>query len=422
MSRRRHGLPSWLLATSCVTIRGVSVQQTSSHEPGRLFSRSASDKVLTGVAGGLGERYGIPAVALRVGFVLLNVSGPLGVLLYASAWLLSGPPGATQARPRDPLSYRQLAGLGLVVLGAMLLLRELGLWLGDALIWPLTLAAVGSALIWTRADRTVPAGRFGKLLSGPGGIARVVAGGLLVLVGLGAFLAVNDRLVAATGALMAVVVTVLGLGLIFGPWGWRLATQLADERRERIRSEERAEMAAHLHDSVLHTLALIQRSGSESEMAGLARAQERELRSWLYGGGSRGGSDPATVSSALDGLAGRVERHHGVPVETVVVGGDVPVDERMQALVDACGEATVNAARHSGADRVSVYVELEPDRATAFVRDEGKGFDLDEVPDDRHGIAHSIQGRMRRNGGVTTIHTAPGEGTEVQLELPRRDP
>ncbi len=224
----------------------------------------------------------------------------------------------------------------------------------------------------------------------------------------------------------AVLVTVTGLGLILGPWIWRLARQLADERRERIRSEERTELAAHLHDSVLQTLALIQRAGEPQEMVSLARGQERELRAWLYGqsrgdGELRGRNGADALSAALDEVAARVERLHRVAVETVVVG-DCPMDDRLRALVDAAGEAMNNAAKHSGARAVSVYAEVGPEAVNLYVRDEGRGFRPARLLPDRRGIAQSIRGRMDRHGGTALITSEPNEGTEVHLRLPRRQP
>jgi signal transduction histidine kinase len=205
------------------------------------------------------------------------------------------------------------------------------------------------------------------------------------------------------------------VALVLGPWIARLATQVSAERSERIRSEERAVVAAHLHDSVLQTLALIQRSSDVREMSTLARAQERELRVWLYG--PRSHSEDELLSSSLEQLAGLVEQRHHVKVEVVVVG-DRPVDDRSRALLGAVGEAVHNAARHSEAASVSVYVECTPEGCSAYVTDEGRGFDPDRVPADRRGITDSIVGRMERHGGTATITSEPGEGTEVHLYLP----
>jgi signal transduction histidine kinase len=305
----------------------------------------------------------------------------------------------------------------------MLLLREVGFWFGDRVVWPVTLAAIGSAVIWARGDDD-----RGRWLSNGGGnpiealfgdrssIPRVLVGGLMVATGMGYALATSDTLATAGSALLAIGVTTAGLVLILGPWILRLYRALTEERRERIRSAERAEMAAHLHDSVLHTLALIQRADAPMEVVTLARRQERELRSWLY-------EEPAPpqqerLKSAVEALASRVEELHAIAVDVVVVG-DEPLDERSRAVVLACQEAAVNAARHSGVTTVSVYVEAEPDGITAYVRDEGKGFDPDSVPPDRRGIRDSIRGRIERQGGTVTITSEPGGGTEVAIQLPK---
>ena len=219
--------------------------------------------------------------------------------------------------------------------------------------------------------------------------------------------------------------TALGVVLVFGPWIVRLVGQLGDERRERIRSEERADMAAHLHDSVLQTLALIQRNTeASSEARSLARRQERELRAWLYDDRHRadGGPDgdaPGTLALALDRLTDEVEADHPAVEVAVVLVGDCPLDPGVTALVKAVREAVVNAANHSGESVVSVYVEVDGGRVEAFVRDRGRGFDPAAVGDDRQGIARSIVGRMARHGGRARVLSAPGEGTEVSVDVTR---
>jgi signal transduction histidine kinase len=167
---------------------------------------------------------------------------------------------------------------------------------------------------------------------------------------------------------------------------------------------------------VLQTLSLIQRTDDPGEMVALARGQERELRTWLYGKSRAGGS--GSLSAAFDDVADEIERTHRTRIELVMVG-DCPADDGVRALVHACREAMVNAARHSGARGVWVYVEVEDDQVTAFVRDQGVGFARSTVPADRHGIAESIEGRMERNGGVAVIESVPGRGTEVRLRIPR---
>ena len=237
------------------------------------------------------------------------------------------------------------------------------------------------------------------------------------MAGTAIFLAANTSLQSLSNPVFPVAVTVAGLSLIFGPWLARLTRQTSEERRERIRSQERSEMAAHLHDSVLQTLALIQRADSPRRMATLARTQERELRAWLYG--RTGELDEDSLRAAIDALSGRVEQAHQVRVEAVVVG-DIPLDDRVRALVQACGEAMINGAKHSGVQELSVYCEIEPDGVIAYIRDQGRGFDMDGITEDRHGIRESIFARMERHGGTASIVSTPGNGTEVHLRLPRK--
>jgi signal transduction histidine kinase/phage shock protein PspC (stress-responsive transcriptional regulator) len=369
-------------------------------------ARSRSDRVLAGVAGGIADRLRIDPILVRLAAVALAAAGGFGVALYVVAWLLLAEeePGQPPSARPAPNLQREI-GFALVVLGVLVFLRDVGLWFGDSLSWPVALAAFGSAVIWTRTGQRSATATI-----------RVVVGALLVVTGTGAFLDAIGQAANIRAGIVVMVVVTGGLGIVLVPWAWRLARQAGDERRERIRSEERAEVAAHLHDSVLQTLALIQRASGEGEMVALARGQERELRAWLYGRDGRPGA--ATLEVAINEVAGRVERLHHVPVDVVLVG-DAPLDDHTHALVEAAGEAIQNAARHSGADLVSVFVETGPDTVEAFVRDEGKGFNPGEVPTDRRGIAESIVGRMQRHGGRATVTSTPGEGTEVELWLPR---
>jgi signal transduction histidine kinase len=194
----------------------------------------------------------------------------------------------------------------------------------------------------------------------------------------------------------------------------RLFRSLTEERAERIRSQERAEVAAHLHDSVLQTLALVQRSDDPQQVAALARRQERELRAWLAGRPAPG--QARTLEAALEAAAVEVEDNHGVPVEVVVVG-DRDLDPAVEAVVAAAREAITNAAKFAGGSTVDVYAEATPARLQVFVRDRGPGFDPDAVPGDRRGVRESIVGRMERHGGRARITSAAGSGTEVELVL-----
>ena len=214
--------------------------------------------------------------------------------------------------------------------------------------------------------------------------------------------------------LFAVLVTGIGMAVLFGPWVWRLVADLGAERSKRIREEERTNMAAHLHDSVLQTLALIQRTEDPRRVVTLARVQERELRRWLHDSAPADG--PELLSGALRKEADRIEQTFDVPVELVTVG-DRPVDDHVRAMVAAVGEALTNAARHSEAGQVSVYSEVTEGSADVWVSDLGRGFDIRQVARDRWGIAESIVGRMESHGGTATVASEPGEGTEVHLQL-----
>jgi signal transduction histidine kinase len=237
---------------------------------------------------------------------------------------------------------------------------------------------------------------------------------VLVVVGAAVFLAVRGDLAAARDGLGATLIVVAGLAVVTWPVWMRLVRELSDERRARIRSQERAEIAAHLHDSVLHTLTLIQRHVEDPrEVAKLARAQERALRSWLYGRAENTGM----FQAAIESTAADVEETHGAPIDVVVVG-DRPLDERLAAELAAAREAMVNAAKYGHSSPISVYAEVEQDAVTVFVKDRGPGFDQDAVPADRLGIRHSIVGRMQRHGGRAVVKSTPGVGTEVRLSMP----
>jgi signal transduction histidine kinase len=262
-------------------------------------------------------------------------------------------------------------------------------------------AAAGSRERAVRDLRQVYQGGFG--------IALVVGAGLL-------FLQANGALGGARDLVLSVVVVALGLGLVLAPFWLRLVRGLDAERAARIRSQERAEVAAHLHDSVLQTLALMQkRADDPREVATLARRQERELRAWLAGDGVRPGE--RSLAAALRSVAEEVEERHRIAVEVVVVG-DRDLDERSSALVDAAREALQNAAAHAGeAGPIRLYGEVEDDTIEVFVRDRGRGFDLAAVPADRHGVRDSIIGRMERAGGRAEVRSTRGSGTDVALFL-----
>jgi signal transduction histidine kinase len=388
-----------------------------------------------GVARGLAGHLGLPVAWVRVFFVVLATIQGLGLLLYAAFWFVvpMGVGGVSQARaarePRDARAWLagrrpdrgQIVALLALAAGFGILLDNLDIGAANAYVWPLLLIGVGVALVWRQADnarraRWMALSRRRTVLA----LVRGAAGVLLVGAGVAVFLVVRGSARHLGLVLQAALAVLVGVALIAGPYLVRMAQDLSAERRERIRAQERAEVAAHVHDSVLHTLTLIQRNAEDArEVARLARAQERELRAWLYRPESNGREDePATVADAVRRAAAEVEDLHGVPVEVVCVG-DCPLDDRLGAQAQAAREAMVNAAKYGGGAPVQVYAEVEEARVFVSVRDRGPGFDLDAVPDDRMGVRESIIGRMRRNGGEARLRPAPGGGTEVELEMER---
>lgn len=403
-------------------------------EPRRVF-RDSEDRFLAGVASGVARHLGVSTMLVRVGFLVMVLWSGFGVLLYAALWALvpledpllpSGrdAPGLSSASRRGFRATRSLrrrdvglaASIGAIALGGIVLLHNLNLWVSPRLFWPLLVAATGVALLWTQADES---DREQWLSTGGGRKAwvRVVVGLVLVVAAvlLALFQSGASGPRSLTDVLSAALLAMLGVGLVLGPWALRLNRDLRRERTERIRTQERADVAAHLHDSVLQTLALIQRqAGDPTVVSQLARTQERELRTWLF---ETPASPEATVKAVLRLTISEVELAHHVPIELVCVG-DCAITPATSAVVAAVREAMVNAARHSGATRVDVYAEASGRELEVFVRDRGRGFDLDEVPHDRIGVRRSIVDRMRRHGGEAELRSTPTQGTEVRLVMP----
>ena len=407
---------------------GVSVREPPSGPLSRTGSlrRDLENRVVGGVCAGLGQRMGIDPAILRVAFVVAAAAGGVGIPLYALAWLLipadrtGRPEVPTRALPRRA-SWQVAAGVGLLTLALLLLLRELGAWFSDALAWPVVLAATGTALIWHRSTtarpRTTPL-RGLQRPSDPLTRGRAALGAALVVGAALLFLLANDALGAARDVVLVLLAVVVALALILTPLWWRLAKSLDEERAARIRSQERTELAAHLHDSVLQTLALVQRRADDPRaVAALARRQERELRAWLSGAPERSRRD--SVAAAVEAVAAAVEEAHGVAIDVVTVG-DARLDARGEAVVAAAREALVNAAKFAGDAAIAVYAEADDGRIRVFVRDRGPGFDAAAVPVERRGVRDSIVGRMERHGGRATVTTAPGAGTEVELVMDSR--
>lgn len=395
--------------------------------------RVADRRLLSGVAGGLAQHLGLDVLHVRLAFVALTAVGGFGLVLYGALWVFvpsqgpdddpAGLASASRGGRRPRMTVRrddlgQLVALGALALGLVLLLTRTGWGIPLTVTVPLLIAGAGLALLWSQADASERAWSLAG--AGEGGerrwvtVVRVVGGLALVLVAVLTFVVGSGRPAELGQTALLLLVVALGLGLVAGPFVWRLLRQLDDERRERVLQQQQADMAAHLHDSVLQTLALIQRKADDPRaVLTLARAQERDLRGWLFDSPAAAGG---TLRTALEEAAAEVETTHGVPVEVVAVG-DRPLDDALQAMVRAAREAMVNAARHSGAPAVDVYAECGDGSVEVFVRDRGTGFDPASVPDDRMGLRGSIVGRMERHGGTARVRSAPGEGTEVALRM-----
>ncbi len=379
--------------------------------PPRLV-RLRSGRALGGVAAGLADHLGIPVVWVRAAFAVLAVAGGSGVVLYAAYWLVL-PQGTDESgRSLDDRAWGQLVALVAVAIGLFLLLGRLAL--PPPVLVPLAVIGAGAALVWRQADDALRARWWASASTRRGGPLPALLGAALVAAGLAGFLAARGELQAAREGLLSTVVVVGGLALLLAPWATRTLSELQAERYERVRAQERAELAAQVHDSVLQTLALVQvHANDPREVQRLARSQERALRSWLY----RPATGPvAMLSTVLEQGAAEVEEAHGVPVEVVHVG-DVPHADAVVALAAGAREAVVNAAKHSGAEQVQVYAEVDDGAATVFVRDRGRGFDPAAVPSDRYGLAQSVVGRVERAGGTVAVRSAPGEGTEVRMTV-----
>jgi signal transduction histidine kinase len=374
------------------------------------------DCVLGGVCAGVARHLGWSVRMTRWAAVALALCGGAGILLYTWLWALTplepapaGTHGLVHRRIAVPWWLFSAAAVFTVLTFGLGGAFRAGL-VGPGVLLPAATGVIvcgAGAVVWDQlvdasAPRTETAARWlrtasGVLLVGAGVLGPMVWGG------------------AAPGwAWMLFVVSVLaGAAVLAGPWGLRVWRELIAERTKRVREEERAELAAHLHDSVLQTLALIQtRAGASSEVARLARAQERELREWLYSGERRDDSDLVTD---LRDTAAVLELDYPVRFDVVAVGETA---ERSSGEVAAAArEAMLNAARHAGGE-VSVYVEGTARSVDVFVRDRGPGFALDDVPGDRMGVRESIIGRMRRAGGQASVgRGAGGEGTEVRLHI-----
>lgn len=400
------------------------------------LERAREGRLLAGVTGGVAAHLGIPRQIVRIGFVAATFAGGAGAVLYCWLWALMpvtplqprtisalDEPGQHEhdheqerEKRRSRIRADVVAGFFLLAAGAVLIgARQHWKVIQPGLLLPLLIVAAGAVIAYAQFDEADRARWFARTdLDTPSAIVRLSLGVVLVVLGSLLLVVPNHDLFFLGRTLLAAVALLGGVGLVLAPWGVRMWRDLDLERAARARESERADIAAHLHDSVLQTLALIQhRSQDPNEVSRLARAQERDLRGWLYGADA---PDPTTMAARVAAMTAEIEDVHAAVIEVVTVG-DRTVDQHTQALLAALREAVVNAVRHAGGP-VRVYVESSPDGVEAFVRDRGPGFALASVPEDRLGVKESIIGRMERHGGEARVRSTPGEGTEVRLWLP----
>lgn len=397
-------------------------------DPGaRPLVRRSGGRIVGGVAGGIADHLGVDVLKVRMAFVLLSALAGAGTVAYGLLWIFT-PDGADDIRPSGT-ERRQAIGLALLGLGLSVAVSWVFSGTAARVIAPVIVIAVGAALVWREYDADGPRTLVG-MPAKPSIVtwSRIIAGVTLVVAGLTVVVLSQVDWGSLGSALLAVAATLVGVGLLMVPLALRMVRSLNAERSARIRNEEREEIASHLHDSVLQTLALIQRQAADpQEVLRLARSQERELRRWLF---DDSGPAESSLAVALRTIAGEVEDQHGVKVTPVTVG-DIAMDgdetgsglpkEHFTAVLGATREALVNAAKHAGVADIDLFAEAEPHQVSVFVRDRGTGFDPRTVPEDRHGLARSIRARVERRGGTVEIVSAPGRGTEVRILMPRTD-
>jgi signal transduction histidine kinase len=391
---------------------------------------------------------GLRERTIRIAFTISAFVFGLGLLLYVALWLFMTRSGEDQSIAQRISHQRRETEIillaAVVVLGLALSVHSIAFQHGgpfqrggpfqgnSSFVWTILLSAVAVLAIWRGASPDERVHLQGLVNAAPvvgkassrgwkAVVLRVVPGVVLVVVGLRIMNRIGGIWGAAVPALIGAMVLLFGVFVLLAPWWLQMVRDLSSERRERVRIEERASMVAHIHDSVLQTLTLIERAaGSESDVVRLARAQERELRQWLFDPDFDNHSNeaPESFAALLATIERDVENDYGVRVELVVVG-DCSADEDVRALTAAGREAAINAAKWSGASMISIFGEVEPAALSLFVRDTGSGFDPSGVASDRQGIALSIRQRMAQHGGQATINSTLGAGTEVQLRLAR---
>ncbi len=413
---------SWSIMTSITSHdSGSSPDNDSTNDSRTSFWQVPTvrpeGRILSGVSGAIAAEVGVDVLWVRITWVALFAAGGWGGLLYVIVWgALSWTGYNGYSAPFPPIAKGRTErsrslGFGMVAVGLVGIFASMA-GLPQSLLWPSGVMALGILLWWRRLGPGAvnrSGGRFPLAQAVGGPVIAAFGASLLVFLAFG--------LNSAAAILYLVIFIVVAGVLATSPWWWRFVQNLDRERQAKVLADERAIVAAHLHDSVLQTLSLIQHNADDPQvMLNLARRQERELRNWLDP--DRASRLGGSVRGHLDTMATEIEELYGTPVEAVVVG-DCIVDEHLEQALAATREAVVNAAKHSQSAQIDIYVEVSFEQVEIFVRDRGIGFEIGSVDNDRRGISESIEARMTRIGGSSTVVSTPGEGTEVELTVPR---
>jgi signal transduction histidine kinase len=228
----------------------------------------------------------------------------------------------------------------------------------------------------------------------------------------------NDHEPFGTREVVSIVATSVlyaACGAVFG-WHARLLKRVEGQIAER---KARDEVGRVMHDTVLQTLALVERRSAKTdpELAAAAREADRDLRAYLFGSTGRDITDlPTRVRAAVEHVRRRIDAPSDIAVSVSVIDDDCRVSDHDQELITrAIAEAVANALEHANPTRVVVFVETDEDgNIFASVRDDGRGFDPD-APRHSHGVDQSIVARMESIGGRAAITSSPRSGTEVCL-------
>ncbi len=397
--------------------------------PAPELYRVREGRVLSGVCAGLGAHLGVAATTVRLVFVVSCLAVGIGAVAYVALRVLTRQV-LTVAEATNPLSARRagavtrpVRAVDRLMVPLALVLCVVGVRFSVTVGVTTILVLGGGVMVWRTFgpdQLSMPSRITGRTPARSPGAAQwtgMLGGLLLITAGLG-FWAWRTWGGAGSGsflpALIASVILVVGVLIVLIPLWLKLWSTADAAARDRAATEERARIAARIHDSVLQTLTVIQRQSDQPEIAKLARTQERQLRQWLFGAGES--VSTGTLFGGLRVASGEVEDMYGVQIRPVTVGEDLPVDNALMALLQAGRECMVNAAKHSGCDEVNVYCEVGRGVVELFVRDRGCGFDPETVPADRHGLRGSVIGRMREVGGTVTVDSG-SFGTEVTLHL-----